>query len=140
VSRFHFLTCAFLSCGPVIVTLIAIDRAHAFTSDYAFPVVVVVYLSGLWAGSVMKVWFHLGRIAYGLADEAATGLSQNAALEVQNTHVMRRRLPPRQMYASAIAREGEPIVMYRGWRLFSVKPLSRPENSRTPGLTCWRHW
>jgi hypothetical protein len=139
VNSLQLFICVFLKVVPVTVAVIVMDKAHILTSGYSFPLACVAFFGGLWAGSLLEIWFNLGHIAYGLADESAAELSRNAATEVQTTQVMRRRLPPRQMYASAVARRSEPVVMYRGWRLFSARPLSQPENSRTPGLTCWRH-
>jgi len=96
----------------------------------------VAFLPGYILGETYESWVSLGPLAMTLADEAAAELENH--LETQIAEGGWRRLPPRQMFACAIARPEKPIVMYRGFKVWSTKPLSDPQDTRT-GMFCWRY-
>ncbi len=103
---------------------------------------VTIFFIGFWITNVANLWFRLGVDAIRLADEAADILAANndkKESSVQRVEITTRRLPPRQMYACAVARQGEPIIMYRGWRVFHSISIDRPEHTRTTGLTCRKY-
>lgn len=99
---------------------------------------VIGFILSCWAGSTLTGWFSMGRLAVQLSDEAAADLNDTDedSSEVQIAQTMTRALPPRQLYACAIARKGKPVVMYRGWKLFTVRPLDKPADTRTAGFSC----
>ena len=104
------------------------------------PVMAIAFATGWWLSKVLMLWFWLGKCALSLSDDAAVNLSDADAgsQEIQVTTVISRKYPPRQMYASAIAHRGDPITMYRGWRILKFMSSDRPESFRTTGWSCWR--
>jgi hypothetical protein len=91
---------------------------------------------GIWVWSTVKAWFKLAPLVMQLADEAASELDSGESPEVQIAQTMVRLLPPRQMYACAIAHRGRPIKMLRGWKMLTSRPLTKPEDTRSAGFSC----
>jgi hypothetical protein len=90
----------------------------------------------LWARSTLRAWYMMADLAVHLSDEAVSELDDSESEEIQIAQTMVRMTPPRQMYACAIARRGEPVRLLRGWKTFSGEPLVKPEDTRTKGFSC----
>ena len=95
------------------------------------------FLIGYVGGSTYASWVSMGRLAMSLADQAAqSDIDEGSAVQIAEG--VARFLPPRQMFACAIAQPGHSIIMYRGIKMWSIKPLTRPEDSKT-GMLCWKY-
>lgn len=124
--------------------IIAYAACSPFTSSRPWlliPVGGLAFAIGCYITSTLQIWLELGEMAYELADEAAAELAQcnDETKEIHVTEGFIRNLIPRQMYVTAIATKGKPMVMYRGWKMWYAGPLDKPAMSRTPGFACRRY-
>ena len=127
ISKFLFLCAVLLACFMLNATWWII-----------FPSFVISVFFALVTGETIESWINMGTVAMKLADEAARSEELKDDSQVQVAEGFARYLPPRQMFACAIAQRGEPIVMYRGMKMWSTKPLDQPKYTRS-GLLCWKY-
>ncbi len=111
-------------------------------AEGAFCILVAGAAAMAWLLDVLLLWSHLGRVAMQLADDAAAAVAGasggvRGTPVVQVAEVVKRRLPPRQMYACAVAGDGMPVVMYRGWRVIRCPSFTDPRQTSTKKLSCW---
>lgn len=97
----------------------------------------VSWLLGLQVVGISDIWVDLYGVAYGLADNAVQNLNDSVdSEESQVTETYIRNIPPRLFYATAVARRGSPVIMYRGWKFWDQGDLTAPEMSKSPGFAC----
>jgi hypothetical protein len=104
----------------------------------AIPLFAGMYAFACAVTSLMESWRKAGICALRLADEAAFSDDLEEGRVVQVVEGFSRYFPPRHIYACAIATPGQPVVMYRGFKIWSIKPLVNPESTRS-GVLCWKY-
>jgi hypothetical protein len=119
-------------------SMIPVARALKLHWFEAIPLFFGDYLFGFAVTSLMESWRKAGIYALQLADEAAFSDDLKDGRVVQVVQGFSRRLPPRHVYACAVATPGQPIEMYRGVKIWSIKPLLDSESSRS-GMLCWKY-
>lgn len=138
MTKTQSITLILVQAFPVWLSLACCSLA--FGSRLTILDILLSLLAGitvaLWARFTLKAWYVMADLALHLSDEAISELDDSESEEIQIAQTVMRLMPPRQMYACAIARRGHPVRLLRGWKAFSGKALLKPEDTRTEGFSC----
>ena len=131
---------SFLPLASCYASIVIMSQFHA-SASWKFGSSCAALAFGFQASWITEKWHQLSRAAYRLSDEAVSGVNDGNTTVLAG-EVFTRWLPPRCLYVVVIAAVGQPVAMYRGWRLFLARwpaGIEHGTSAKLPRFSCRRY-